>query len=460
MGLSAALASARHARRILCVDAGDLGGEASLRSTRLWHGGIRYLDDGSESLVADGLAMRAAWMAAAGWAGEYRLAYALAQDAAARTRWGARVRRYTALASEDLPAPTWIPAEDVHRHVGGLHGWSGAGAWTYTEATFSESRVLSVMALEAQARGVEFARARPVLDATHDPDRGGWTIVLGGGVGLPEHVQTKAVIVATGTHTPAWAVRYGVEPVTAAWGTHLDLARDRWGVRRMMVYEHPEDGRIQYAIPQGGHVWLGTTEATAPDVERDQSYLVAGVQQLAPRVGASARWIHHAVTAARALIPGEGVGAARTGRVTPMGPQAVVLQGGKWTTAPYQALEAVRQLWPAAPDGARQLAHGLPNVVGEAAPPQDLHQAAGWWSRLQQTYGPLATIVARVSAELPHGMQRIPHTDVRYGEIAYLAAWEGATDTATLLRRLGHRDGVTATQLSGLSGELTDVLAA
>lgn len=430
-GLSVALGAARRGWRVLGLDAGDIGSGATSTSTRLWHGGIRYLDDGAEQMVREGLIARSRWYGAFPWAATWRQFHGLASTPVEASQWRRRADKYAQLSVDSVPPSEWIDAEAAIPSIGGLHGWRGVGAATFSEITFSEHRIIPTLARQAIAAGASIATDAPVLHAAWRD--GGWRLPVTSVHGGTDTISAARVVLATGATTPQWAVDFGVPPLVPHWGTHLMIDRTRWPLRRAISWHHPEDGRLLYAYPADAHaVLVGTTSTTDENPLRDQAYLLRALNSLATREGVEDSAVLRVWSGARPLLADSANAAARDMRVVAPVMGLVAAQGGKWTTSPSLAAQALRALdesidW-------NDLTWPLPQATVSAPRPEDL--SVGTWTRWLRTFGPEAAAVAESARSRLGGLHRLGSHDILAAEVWYVQAMEAASTPERVAARL------------------------
>ncbi len=245
--------------RVLLVEQGDLGGATSSASSKLIHGGLRYLEFGDLRLVREALHEREVLM---------RLAPHLVRPlefflpAADQIRPGWKVRAglwlYDLLAGRSrLPRSRSIALSEADR-AQALQPRYRRG-FTYWDCWGDDARLVAVNVMDAEARGARIATRTRCRRAV--PDGTGWRLDLEGRSATSAHA--RALVNAAGP----WAETFLREatPIRSATrlrlvqGSHIVVDGRRFGDRAMILQN--ADGRIVFVLPfEGETTLIGTTD--------------------------------------------------------------------------------------------------------------------------------------------------------------------------------------------------------
>lgn len=269
---------------VLC-EKDDLGAHTSSASTKLIHGGLRYLEQYEFRLVAEALREREVLLAAAPHI-VWPLRFVLPHDAEMRPKWLLRagLALYDALAGRGrtLPGSRGIRLDrPPHRAV--LQDRMTRG-FEYSDCWVEDSRLVVLAAMDAAARGAEILTRTECSALERLPDR--WRVTLRGSEGV-RTIEARAVINAAGP----WVDEIARLAPGGSTGAHLRLVKgSHIVVPRNFAGEHAyilqqPDGRIVFAIPyERDFTLIGTTDeafAGDPDTvgisEAEIDYLVAAV---------------------------------------------------------------------------------------------------------------------------------------------------------------------------------------
>ncbi len=335
--------------KVLLVDKGDLAGATSSASTKLIHGGLRYLEYYEFRLVAEALRERERLIHAAPHI-IYPLQFVLPHENAVRPWWLVRLGLllYDSLGGRmSLPRSRGLRQTDT-RFTAPLKG-SGKG-FVYSDAWVDDSRLTVLNALDAAANGAEIAVRTALLSARRQGD--GWHATLSDG----RDVAARALVNAAGPWVHQMMGRLGVNAASGVRlikGSHIVVPRLFEGDQAYILQQ--PDRRIVFAIPyEGEFTEIGTTDVPV-DAPEDAVIDDAEIAYLCAAVN---RHFVRQVTSADVRSTWSGVrplyddGASEAKAVTrdyvleldSNGAPLLSVFGGKITTARHLAEEAVGKL--------------------------------------------------------------------------------------------------------------------
>jgi glycerol-3-phosphate dehydrogenase len=256
---------------VLLCEKDDLAQHTSSHSSKLIHGGLRYLEHREFGLVRKALAEREVLMRLAPHL-IWPLRFVLPHHPGLRPAWMIRLGLflYDHLATrQSLPSTQAI---DLRQHPAGA--WLKPGlsrAFTYSDAWVDDARLVLANALDAQAQGAQVWTRCEVLQAhtlpsPQSPPGQVWRVRLHhhhshSGHARPEWVSARALVNAAGPWAAALcgSALQGLAPRPLRWvrGSHIVLRR---------VCPHPfifqnRDGRVLFVLPfQGEFTLVGTTD--------------------------------------------------------------------------------------------------------------------------------------------------------------------------------------------------------
>ncbi len=429
--------------RVALFEAGDFGFGTTWRSTKLIHGGLRYLEHGDVRLVFESLRERAwllrarrhlvrpqrfifprlPWTRRPVW--QLRAGLAL-YDFLARDR---AVPGHRSLSrATTLEAAPWLPPD------------TASGFSFYDARCIAPERLTLELALGARDHGAIIANHTPVRRIlTHD-----WEVaaVEAGHGGETFEIPTRAVINAAGPWVDAVnALAQAPAPalLDMTRGTHIVVEPGQPVGKDAVFSTARSDGRVLFAVPQDGLLLIGTTDlryegdpgAIRPTAE-EVDYLLEEAQALLPGLGIGKSHVRYAYAGLRPLQKlKEGPEVAMTRRhvVTDHGEQGLAhglysVAGGKLSTFRPIARELAARL------------HSGPRVE----PEPDTGRDRAWFEELRAAPLPLTsrehlrrygTAITQVLA----GGQEIlcSHSGAVTGEIAHAARAEAAVTLADVL---------------------------
>jgi glycerol-3-phosphate dehydrogenase len=385
-GLAIALQAAWAGRSVALVEAGDFAGGTSSRSTKLLHGGVRYLGQGQIGLVREALRERRALIALAP-----RLAKPLRFVMPAYRWWerafyGTGLLIYDQLAgsaslgpTQQLPKPE-VLASHPQLIASGLHG-----AVSYWDAQFDDAGLALAMARGAARAGALLINR---VEAQHLIETGGKAQALTlldreSGKGVVMHARD--FVNATGVWVDA--LRCGTPLVRPSQGAHVVVARRFFPGEDALLLPRTADGRVLFVVPWLGHCVIGTTDTpreagdlplgSDPLPFADEIDLILGevARVLSPAPGRSdilSAWagLRPLVRSEAANVAGQAQATRRASREHSIEVAAnglLSITGGKWTTCMAMARDCLRHL-PHAPLTVEPLAMGpLPGDMPDCA---------------------------------------------------------------------------------------------
>jgi glycerol-3-phosphate dehydrogenase len=245
----------------LCEKA-DLGGATSSASTKLIHGGLRYLEYYEFRLVREALMEREVLLRAAPHIIR-PLRFVLPHHQGLRPAWLIRVGLffYDYLGGRKILPPA--RRIDLTRHVAGkpLKPEYHAG-FEYSDCWVDDSRLVVLNAIDAAARGAVVETRTEMLKA--ERRAGGWRVILRNAEeGSVREITAKVLVNAAGPWVAELvSERLGLPldaPVRLVKGSHIVVPR-LFDHDRAYIFQHA-DRRIVFAIPfEGDFTLIGTTD--------------------------------------------------------------------------------------------------------------------------------------------------------------------------------------------------------
>lgn len=264
-GIGIAVDAASRGFDVLLLEQSDFGKATSSRSTKLVHGGVRYLEQGNISLVMEALKERGLLRQNAPHL-VHDLAFVVPNyDWWEAPFYGMGLKVYDMLAGKfgfgqsRLLNKAEILAKIPTLKTGGLRG-----GVVYYDGQFDDSRLLINLAATAAEYGATLLNYAPVTGITKDGD--GYVNGVAAfdfETGMEFALKARVVINATGAFTDQ--VRRmadkSVEPmISPSQGIHLVFDRSIMPGDSAIMVPHTSDGRVMFAIPWHKHVLVGTTD--------------------------------------------------------------------------------------------------------------------------------------------------------------------------------------------------------
>ena len=359
-GAGVARDAALRGLRVALVEARDFAAGTSSRSSKMIHGGLRYLAQGDLALVREA-------------ASERKIVEAIAPHLARRTPFVMPVRN--AAAEARLRAGLWtfeklgaVPKERHHevwskaelgRREPAIDTAGLSGAVVYPEYLTDDARLTLAnvrSAAAAGARVVSYAAVRAFVLEGGLATAMDVVDTLPGGEHRTVRVRARVIVNAAGPWVDA--VRAFESPDAAprlalARGVHLVVPRDRLPVSRVVIMS-ASDRRSVFAVPKGAVTYLGTTdtfhpaaEAWPPVTPEDADYLLSAAAARFATPHLTVGDIVSAWSGVRPLVAEEGKSASDISRRDELwtGPGGVLsIAGGKLTAYRRMAERVVDQV--------------------------------------------------------------------------------------------------------------------
>jgi len=452
--------------RVALVEKDDFASGTSSRSSRLIHGGLRYLEHGFLHLVFEASSERRRLL---------RLAPHLVRPleflwpvyAGARVpQWklAAGLTLYDALALfRNVGTHRRLSARQVATREPDLKRDGLVGGARYFDAATDDARLTLANAIGAREAGAVVLNHARVVALLKDGTAARGARVEDTLGSAQIDVRARVVVNATGpwsdemrrlgdgTSSPRAAVR-------GSKGVHVAVARDRIGNNGALTLLAPNDGRVMFILPSGRQTIIGTTDTftdAPPDEvrasERDLAYLLDAANAFFPAAHLTRGDVVSAWAGIRPLIAG-GVeradpgNASREHAIAESGEGVVSITGGKLTTYRVMAAEVVdvaasrlgRGVTRRPPTRTVALPGGDLAYIDEAVAAAERATAdAELGTHLVRAYGSRWPIAAAAIAA-PGGSERIAGSNYTIGEMRYVAQHELAYTLSDILLRRTH----------------------
>jgi glycerol-3-phosphate dehydrogenase len=463
VGTGSALDAVTRGLSVGLVEARDWASGTSSRSSKLVHGGIRYLEQLDFRLVREALIERGLLLQriAPHLVKPVRFLYPLTVPLVERAYIGAGMTLYDGFSwsggrPPGVPHHRHLTRNQVLRAMPSLNRDAFVGGLTYWDAQVDDARFVSSLARTASFYGANVASRVRVEGFLKVGERV---------VGVKAHdletderfeIRARQVVNATGVwtdDTQAMVGERGQFKVRASKGIHLVVPRDRFQSKLGLLLRTEKS--VLFVIPWGRHWLIGTTDtdwnldkahpaATAADID----YLLEKVNEVlaVPLTRADVEGVYAGL---RPLLAGESEETSKLSRehiVAHSVPGLVVVAGGKFTTYRIMAKDAVDEAV-AALDG---------NISASITDDISLLGAEGYqaaWNRrnkiahkfgvhrvriehLLNRYGVLTDELLDLIRERPELQEPLPGADdYIQAEVVYAASHEGALHLDDVLAR-------------------------
>ena len=289
-GVGCALDAATRGLDVLLVERQDFGSGTSSKSTKLVHGGVRYLRQGDISLVREALRERAILLRNAPHVVHKQEFIVPCYSHWQKMFYGIGLKVYDLLSGKASLGKSRILSRDETLKLLPVLKQDGlVGGVLYMDGQFDDTRLLIDMAVTADKNGACLVNYLSVESLVKDAD--GNTVVELNDTIANEVFETKARMVINATGAFCDAVRQmsnnTAEPVvTFARGSHIVLSKDFLPSSTALMIPKTSDGRVLFCIPWLGHTLVGTTDVPCETAELGESVTDEEIDFLLETAGA------------------------------------------------------------------------------------------------------------------------------------------------------------------------------
>src|SRR5215472_10314242 len=357
-GAGVAIDAAARGYTALLLEQHDFGKGTSSRSTKLIHGGVRYLEQGNVSLVMEALRERGLMLQNAPHLVR-NLAFVVPNyDWWEAPFYGIGLKLYNLLAGKyGFGASRILSKEETLERLPTINTEGLRGGVIYFDGQFDDARLLIHLVATAWEQGGALLNYAPVTGVLKDDD--GFV----NGVrfrdlesGEERQAVARVVINATGPFSDAFraVADPAVQPIVApSQGVHLVFDGSFLAGDNAIMVPHTSDGRLLFAIPWHGHAVVGTTDTPVdaarlePAAFEQEIEFILQTASLYLAKKPERADILSVFAGIRPLVKGSGaantasLSRSHTIRIENSG--IVTICGGKWTTYRRMAEDCVNQ---------------------------------------------------------------------------------------------------------------------
>jgi len=487
VGSGVALDAVTRGLSVGLVEARDFGSGTSSRSSKLIHGGLRYLEQLNVSLVREALGERSLLLQriAPHLVHPVSFLFPFTHHAWERVYVGAGVSAYDMLGftlgqTRGMPRHRQLTRTAALRIAPALKRSSFTGALIYWDAQVDDARYVMTLVRTAAAYGAHAASRTQVTGFLREGERvtGVRAVDLESGAEL--EIRAQQVVNATGVwtdETQAMVGGRGTINVRASKGVHLVVPRDRIHSGTGIILRTPLS--VLFVIPWGRHWIIGTTDTdwsldkAHPAASRADIDYVLGQANRVLAVPLTRDDVEGVYAGLRPLLAGESESTSKLSRehtVAHPVPGLVMIAGGKYTTYRLMARDAVDavvhgldgRVAPSCTDAVPLVgADGyiaLWNARYSLARSSGLHVAR--IEHLLHRYGALTgEVLDLIAAEPGLGKPLAGADDYLRAEVVYAASHEGARHLDDVLARRTHVSIETWDRGLSVAGEAAGLMA-
>jgi len=433
----------------LLVEKDDFASGTSSRSSKLVHGGLRYLKTAQIHLTLESVREREYLLRhGRGLVNQLCFLYAcLGSDHLPGWVFGMGLTFY------DLMARQWMHRKydvlDMRALCPPLSTPDLKGGYRYFDAQTDDARLVLRLLREAVEKGgvaLNYAQVDELLRT-----RDGWVrgVVLRdtSGEGLPGlEIQAKLVINATGVWVDTLRGKLHRSPrMRPLRGSHLILSQERLPLSRAVSFLHPRDGRPVFALPWEGVVLFGTTDVdhqstliTDPVIsEGEFDYLLSALQYVFPSQELTEEDVLTTYAGLRPVVNTGKADPSKESREHAVWDEdgMITVSGGKLTTFRLMARDALKK--GASYLGKLHFDHQVPVLEPLPERALSLLEADAFTPeqgmRLLGRYG--TEVAQTLTSAIPSDLEKIPGTPYLWGELRLASHSEGVVHLDDLLLR-------------------------
>ncbi len=299
-GASIAYEATQHGLKVALLDAGDIGGGTSCRSTKLLHGGVRYLelafknlDIAQLQLVREALIERSHWLEEAPFLSR-RLKLALpCKNCFEKAYYQAGLGLYDALSgSKSIGKSEGMSYLNLYDSLPYINEKYNSGV-TYSDGQFNDARLNLLIALTAEKAGAIIRNYCKVINFEFNANGHLKSALSQNQNGDKEIWKANIFVNATGIY--ADHIRRMIDPnvskrITTSRGVHIVLEENLCKKDIGMILPSTEDGRVLFILPFYGQTLVGTTD-TPCDITKayipentEKEYLLKHLKICFPRI--------------------------------------------------------------------------------------------------------------------------------------------------------------------------------
>ncbi len=354
-GLGAALDSATRGYKTLLLEQYDFGKGTSSRSTKLVHGGVRYLQQGNIKLVREALRERGYLLQNAPHLTSTQPFIVPVFSLWEKFYYSTGLRIYDLLSGKlSLGKTQVLGRKKTLAHLPALNPEKLSGGVLYYDGQFDDARLCTDLAVTASENGALLLNYTTVTGLLKTTNRISGLVCIDQLTNEQYTIQAKSVINATGVFTDAIlrmddAQKH--EMVSPSQGIHLVVDASFFPGSDAMMIPKTDDGRVLFAVPWHNKVVLGTTDTPVSEIlaeprplEEEIDFIIHHFNRYTTQT-ITRKDVKAIFAGLRPLVKTKSAGKtsllARDHTLVISNSGLVTITGGKWTTYRRMAEDAV-----------------------------------------------------------------------------------------------------------------------
>ncbi len=356
-GMGVAVDASSRGYKVLLVEQADFGKGTSSRSTKLVHGGVRYLQQGNISLVLEALKERGIMRKNAPHLVHDQSFIVPVYDWWEGPFYGVGLKLYDLLAGKlGLGPSKLLSKEETIEHIPTIEQEGLKGGVIYHDGQFDDARMLVNLAQTAYKQGatiINYTKATALIKKDN--------IIQGIEIedeesGKRYNIRSKVVINATGVFVDTIRKMDNINAdkiMTSSQGVHIVLDKSFLPGMSAIMVPHTDDGRVLFAVPWHDKIIVGTTDTPVDDFKLEPKAQKDEIEFLLTHIGRylikdpEHKDIRSIFTGLRPLVNDNdksntsSISREHTINISDSG--LLTIAGGKWTTYRKMAEDIVEQ---------------------------------------------------------------------------------------------------------------------
>jgi glycerol-3-phosphate dehydrogenase len=355
-GLGIALDAATRGYSVALAEKTDFAKGTSGRSTKLVHGGVRYLAQGNIKLVKEALKERGILLKNAPHLTKTQLFIVPAYSWWDLVFYGIGLRLYHFLAGKrNLNGVHWLTADEVKSALPALNCKGLKGGISYCDGQFDDARLAIGLAQTATAFGAVIVNHTEVVQLIVENKKIKGVLLKDGFTGEEIAVHAKVVINATGVfvdHVMQMDLVSTPKMISPSQGVHLVVDRKFFSGDAALMVPKTSDGRVLFIVPWHNQLVIGTTDTLVDHLSEEPQALATEINFILTHFNKYAvqpiteKDIKSVYAGLRPLVKTSNISAtallSREHTIIVSAKGLITIAGGKWTTYRKMAKDVVQ----------------------------------------------------------------------------------------------------------------------